>query len=227
MTKRFRMLAALLAVLALLVAACGDDDGGDDRAASTETTAIPHEERPPTKFSELEAIFNPMLEPLGLVLTRGALIDRSGNGYQVSPEGRHLALYAEPIDDEADPEQAAATFYDLVAITTPYVFERWSALETFDICQEPPTTIDDRPEPFPDTQIDITREAAEAFDWEGSELVDLLFLGLQERDVRTVISKRVQEAEPYRSAYAEAQQRMVDRTASTASSVPGATTGAG
>lgn len=212
--RRLRRLA-VLAVLALALgglAGCGDDDGGASAAAG-DATSIPDEGRPPTKFSELEAIFNPILEPLGLVLTRGALIDRADNGYEVSEDGRHLALYAEPIDDEgSSPEEVAANFYDLTAATVPYVFERWSELDTFDICQEPPTTVDDRPEPFPDTQIDITREASESFDWENGTLVDLLTLDLEERDVRTVIHERVREAEPYKSAYAEAQQRVVEAT---------------
>lgn len=209
-------LAVVLVVLAGTTVACGDDEPS---AADGTTTSVPDEGRPPTKFSELQAIFDPMLEPMGLVLTRGALIDRSNNGYEVSPEGRHLALYAEPIDDaDFDAEAAAAKFYPLTAEFTPYAFERWSELDTFDICLEPPTDIDDRPEPFPDTQIDITREAAESFDWENGDLTDLLELDLREPEVRTVIGERVREAEPYKSAYEEAQRRVVESSATTLAS---------
>jgi hypothetical protein len=153
---------------------------------------------------------------MGLVLTRGALIDRADNGYEVSDEGRHLALYAEPIDDgDYDADAAAANFYDLTAEFTPYVFERWSELDTFDICQEPPTSVDDRPEPFPDTQIDITRSASDSFDWENGDLTDLLTLDLEDPDVRTVIGERVREAPTYTAAYEAAQARVVSSTAST------------
>jgi hypothetical protein len=209
-----------LAVLALAAgaAACGDSDDAADE--SSDPTIVPRDERPPTKFSELEEIFNPMVEPMGLELTRGALIDRTDGGYEVSDEGRHLALYVEPIDDdEWDVDRYVTNFYDLTALLTPYVFERWSEIETYDICQEPAAADDDRPEPFPETQIDITRAASESFDWENSDLVDLLELDLVEDDVRTVVGEKVRVARAYTEAYSDAQAR-----AGAAANGPGRTT---
>ena len=106
-------------------------------------------------------------------LTRGALIDISNDQYVPSNDGRHLALYVEPIADYTT-EQYVDGFWTISALITPDVFARWPQLESYDICQEPLPSVDDKPEPFPITQINLTRQAAAEIDWEGGDLVDLL-----------------------------------------------------
>jgi hypothetical protein len=228
-TRRRLVLATTVVVTALVLSGCGDDPSDSSGpAAAGDTTVQAGEGLPPADYAELEAIFEPMLEPLGLTLTRGALIDRSDNGYKVSDDGRHLALYAAPVDEDAfTPEASLTTFYDVTALLAPYVFEQWSDLESFDICQEPPDTVDDRPEPFPETQIDLPRAAAEAFDWDNRDLADLLYLDLSEADVRTVFGERTRDNGAYVTAYEAAQQRVVATVTTVDGSESGTGTGSG
>ncbi|HUF85625.1 MAG TPA: hypothetical protein VMQ81_13660, partial [Acidimicrobiia bacterium] len=79
---RARALVPLLVTVALSGAACASDD--EERSL------------PPNDFEQLADIFDPKLEPLGLKLTRGALIDTAEGRYRPSDTGRHLAVYVEP-----------------------------------------------------------------------------------------------------------------------------------
>ncbi len=179
--------AALAALLVLGLAACGDDDeatpttttAADEATTTTATasdgttTTTEGAELPPPGASDLEPIYGEALAELGLVLTdRGGLIDRTGGGYVPSAEGRHLALYVEPIDDRTTPQyidgirSVAAVFGD--------VFERWPGLESYDVCQEPVGEDDPDHEPLPVTQIELTRAEAAAFDWDTVTVVDLV-----------------------------------------------------
>lgn len=168
------MRRALGAALVLALAACGgDDDAGQAPStvdSSSVTTAAP-DALPPPAALDLEAVYGDALRELGLRLTdRGGLIDRSGGGYEPSATGTHLALYVEPIGDRSAEEfvegiaSVAAVFGD--------VFDRWSGLESYDVCQEPvedPPAPNGQPydasEPLPVTQIELTRAQAAAFDW--------------------------------------------------------------
>jgi hypothetical protein len=166
-------------VLALGLVACGDDDSADPTtttlAADATTTSTPDpEDLPPAGALELESIYGPQLAELGLRLTdRGGLIDRSGGGYEPSATGRHLALYVEPIGDRSVDEYIEGI--RTVAVLLSDAFERWPALESYDVCQEP---VDDgtqeESEPLPVTQIELTREEAAAFDWDTVTVVDLV-----------------------------------------------------
>jgi hypothetical protein len=170
---------SVAAVLALGLSACGDDDGAEGAPqtidpAST-TTAPPPGSLPPQHAIELEEIYGEALADLGLRLTRrGGLIDRSDGGYVSSPTGRHLALYVEPLDDGHTTDEYIEGIRS-VAVVFADVFERWPALETYDVCQEPPDPNGDQdPEPPPVTQIELTREQAEAIDWDTVSVVDLV-----------------------------------------------------
>ena len=61
--------------------------------------------------------------------------------------------------------------WDLTALFTPLVFETWSGLASYDICQEPPASVDPGYEPFPMTQVELSREdfddlcRVHLFDW--------------------------------------------------------------
>jgi len=128
---------------------------------------------PPNDFDELAEIFDPKLKPLGLQLTRGALVDTDNGGYEKSDRGHHLALYVEPTG-EYTPEQYARGIVPSARIFLPTVFDRWPGLKTMDVCQEPLPGVDDRESPPPVTQIYVTRAEAERFDWDDARLADVI-----------------------------------------------------
>ncbi|MEL7209795.1 MAG: hypothetical protein AAGK32_16430, partial [Actinomycetota bacterium] len=81
--------AAFVVIVAglLALAGCGYDDDGDQAVGGAGSPTSVTSPYPPTSFDELAAIFDPQLEPLGLRLTRGLLVDRSDGGYTPSAEG--------------------------------------------------------------------------------------------------------------------------------------------
>lgn len=187
-----RLLATAAALLVLV--GCGYDA---DESTAPDTTEGPF---PPATAEELAEVLDPQLETLGVRFTRGALIDRSDGGYEPSEEGTHLALYVEPIDedtyDTADYVEGVET---ITALVTPEVFDRWSAVETYDICQEPPTSVSDAAEPPPYTQIEIGRAQAEAIDWEDATLETVIASSLT-GDLRLVVTQAVRDHPDYQAA---------------------------
>jgi hypothetical protein len=155
--------ARVLVLLVLTAALAGGACASDDEAQSL----------PPNDFEELADIFDPDLEPLGLKLTRGALIDTREGGYRPSDAGRHLAVYVAPTG-EYTPAEYAGGIVPSAQVFLPEVFERWDELETFDVCQEPLPGTDDRKEPPPVTQLFLSRAEARDVDWNNVTLADLL-----------------------------------------------------
>lgn len=156
----------LTVVVATIGSACSDDSGS---VSDPVDDAAP---LPPNDFEQLAELFDPELRPLGLRLTRGALVD-TDDGYEVSDTGRHLAVYVEPTG-----EYTTADFVDGIVpsaqVFLPEVFERWPRLETFDVCQEPLPADDDREEPPPVTQLYLSRSDSERFDWKTVTLPELI-----------------------------------------------------
>jgi hypothetical protein len=150
----------LLAAAAFAGAACGSD-GTEERSL------------PPNDLEQLADVFDAELEPLGLKLTRGALIDTSNGRYRPSDTGRHLAVYVEPTGEYTTAEYAKG-IVPSAQVFLPEVFERWDLLETFDVCQEPLPVVDDRKEPPPVTQLFLSRAEAGEFDWKDVTLAELL-----------------------------------------------------
>ena len=173
--RRALLSGALVLLLATGAAACGDD--GDD-AQPVPSTVDPADvaspdELPPPLALDLEPMYGEALADLGLVLTdRGGLIDRSGGGYEASASGTHLALYVEPIGERTVEEYVEGI--RTVAVVFADVFERWPGLETYDVCQEPLAADDDRDEPLPVTQIELTRAENDAIDWATVTAADLV-----------------------------------------------------
>ena len=91
---------------------------------------------PPNDVGSLRELYDPALAKLGVRMTRAELIDITDSRYVPSNDGRHLAMYVEPIADYTD-EQYVNGFWTVSALITPDVFERWPELESYDICQEP------------------------------------------------------------------------------------------
>jgi hypothetical protein len=127
---------------------------------------------PPRSFPRLARIFQPEVAGLGLRLTRASLVELTG-GDPPRLTGHHLALYVEPTGQWSD-DRYVRTIVPLTAVLARTVFGRWSQLSSFDVCQEPPPGVDDRPEPPPVSTVNLTRRAAAAVDWSSADLATLV-----------------------------------------------------
>lgn len=206
MCARPVLLAAALLVLLGPAAACGDDQGDGATAGSVDAQPS-SDDFPPNDVDALAEVYDPMFEDDGLVLTRGALVDRSDGGYETSDTGTHLALYVEPAGDQTD-EEYLDLLVDTTARVTPQVFSEWGSVETYDICQEPRPGEDDRAEPVPVTQVEITRDAAADIDFEALDLAELLAIANTEVDppVRVYVDPTLKELPAWQAAVDQAEQ---------------------
>jgi hypothetical protein len=226
---RTRRLAALVLAAGLAVAtvACGDDSGdrqatpaggGDVAGESAPRHPLlpafdPEQELPPNDVGTLRRLYDPVFETMGLRLTRAALVDVSAGGYEPSDDGTHLALYVEPTGAYSE-DDFAAGLWTVSALVTPDVFARWSGLESYDICQEPLPGVDDRPEPFPVTQINITRDDAATIDWDNGDLVELLVAAKANPEIRLIVNREVRASASYQAADGAARARAGSQPAS-------------
>jgi hypothetical protein len=155
---------------AVVVLACGLVLG-TGAVASTASAGDARLDLPPSSGKRIARIFDDALRPLGLRTTRAGL--QSLDSYQPDPEGRHLAVYVEPIDEITD-EQYVANFLQVARVYLPSTFKRWTDLKSFDVCQEPPPTEDSNVAPPPVTQLQATRAGAGAVRWARTTLEELL-----------------------------------------------------
>jgi hypothetical protein len=125
---------------------------------------------PPADRAALVRIFQPLVAPLGLRVTRAALVDADDRR---SPTGTHLALYVEPTD-RYTPAQYVDGVVTVTRVFVPRVFRRWDGLRSFDVCQEPLPAADARAEPPPETQVFVRRRGASAVDWQHADLAEIL-----------------------------------------------------
>jgi hypothetical protein len=128
---------------------------------------------PPNDLRRLARIFDPKLEPMGLRLVRGAVIDRGDGRYEPSDTGSHLALYVEPFGSVST-DRYISNIVPLTRVFVPEVFDRWTGLKTFDICQEPLAFVNDDPEPPPVSQVFVHRGPVSDLDWDAMDLEDLI-----------------------------------------------------
>jgi hypothetical protein len=125
---------------------------------------------PPPDRAALVRIFRPLVAPLGLTITRAALVDADDSR---SATGTHLALYVEPVG-EYTPAQYVDGVVTVTQVFVPRVFRRWNGLRSFDVCQEPLPKVNPSAEPPPETQVFVRRRGVHALDWEHAELAGIL-----------------------------------------------------
>lgn len=161
---------------------------------------------PPSDRVRLADMFDDELEAFGLRLTRGALIDLSGNRYEPSDTGTHLALYVEPTSGDYSRLDYLDNLVPVTKVFAPGIFERWPGLMSFDVCQEPPGAIDASEEPPPETQVNVSRIQSDAIDWGTLDDVDLVAAALSEPpQVRLIVSERIRELTAYDELLAEVE----------------------
>ena len=174
MIRRVRIVGALLVALALTAGALA-------LVAGTSTAGATGSDLPPAKKAALAKLFRSELKPLGLRVSRGLL--QNPETYDPDPKGTHLALYVTPTSAKYATTDYVENFAKLTQVFVPMIFDRWSSLQTFDICQEP---VDDaREEPPPVTQIYVARTALDRVgNWKRATLVDLLAAAPKDRRQR-------------------------------------------
>jgi hypothetical protein len=120
---------------------------------------------PPRSAEELGAKYTPIVEPLGVRLTRAAVV--------MLGTGPHLQLYVEPSGTAIAPQDYLERLVPLTKAIAPGAFQEFGGLETFDICQEPAPGVDDRPEPDPVSVVFLTRAQVGKVAWDRVTLKDL------------------------------------------------------
>lgn len=126
---------------------------------------------PPADVKALTKLFRDRVQRYGLRITRGLLQDPST--YKPDPDGTHLALYVEPKSAQYTTADYVKNFSKLTHEFVPMVFNRWSSLQSIDICQEPLS--DTREAPPPVTQIYLNRSALDRVaNWKKASLTELL-----------------------------------------------------
>ena len=162
-----RLAAGLLLVAALAVPATMVPSAATASVASAD--ARDHA-LPPAARKDLVAIFAKKLKPLGLRVTRAALVNPS---QKRDPKGTHLAIYVQPTGAYSIDAYLQGTV-DVSKVFLPYVFRRWKDLRSFDVCQEPRPAVDPRPVPAPETQVYATRAGSKLVDWKTVDVATMI-----------------------------------------------------
>ncbi len=174
--------------------------------------ASPVRRLPPSTRDELARIFDVKVRDLGLQTSRALL--QNLDTYAADPNGRHLAVYLEPIDDEFTNAEYVASFDDVAKVFLPMVFKRWKGLKGFDVCLEPVASEDLSEAPPPITQLLVTRQGVRVLDWKDASLVDMIVASVEykatedaEADVYVFFDDRLGTVPELRQARTESVQR--------------------
>lgn len=188
------------AVASVLVAACGNGaPTAGTVPGTTRASVAPDGDLPPRAVADMAPLLDPLLAPLGLRLTRSALVQRPdrGGGDGGKP---HLALYVEPTSTWDD-ARYVATIAPLARLVTPFVFDRWAGVASYDVCQEPLPGVDDRAEPPPITVFEVSRAYARTVVW-GQVTLGELVRDSQARPMSDIILAVTQGLQPALAAAA-------------------------
>lgn len=149
-----------------MVIGCSDSGSDGETAVTEPTPEVAIEgEVPPESFEELEAIFAPRFEEVGMLLTRASMVELDG--------GPHLQLYVEP-PGTFTTEEYVENIVPTTAAVVPFIFDTWPELASFDVCQEPPPGVDDSVAPEQVSVVALTRDQAAEIDWPTPRLSDLM-----------------------------------------------------
>jgi hypothetical protein len=132
--------------------------------------------------------------------------------YRSDPEGTHLAIYVEPDGDAMSNEEYLENVTRVTKVFLPKVFKRWSDLESFDVCQEPPQALDTRTAPPPVTQILVSRKGVKRVRWKSATLDDIVAAAAikvgaptaSTRDFYLFVNADIADLPEYQAAVAEA-----------------------
>ena len=156
-----RLAAGLVLLVALAIGASG---------AVVATASARDSSLPPSTRKALVAIFAKKVKPLGLRITRAALVNPA---QERDPQGTHLAIYVEPTGAYAVGDYVDGTV-TVSKVFLPYVFDRWKDLKSFDVCQEPHPEVDDSLTPAPETQVYATRAGSRLVDWKTVDVATMI-----------------------------------------------------
>ena len=156
-----RLAAGLVLLLALTLPAS---------ASSVAAAGERSQSFPPAARKDLVAIFDKKVQAFGLRVTRAALVNPK---QERDAKGTHLAIYVEPTDDYTIDDYLDGTV-DVTKVFLPYVFNRWKGLKSFDVCQEPRPSVDDRATPAPETQVYATRAGNKLVDWKTVDVATMI-----------------------------------------------------
>ena len=178
-------------------------------AASNSATGAAKDALPPSSRKELVKLFRARVEPLGLRITRAALVDTANHR---SAEGTHLALYVEPTGEysETDYLDGISTVSRLFL---PSVFREWPGLRSFDVCQEPRPEDDRRAEPPPETQVFVLKQGLGRVHWKSADLADLLTAAADAKldpsgertELSVFVARRLRNNPRYADAFGQSQ----------------------
>jgi hypothetical protein len=197
MLRRRRVLVALV-VVALMTATTSAGAVGAGRRL------------PPPARDDLARIFDPMLEDLGLRTTRARL--QNLRTYETDPRGRHLAIYAEPIEETFTDADYVELFVEVAQVFLPRVFKRWKGLKSFDVCLEPRPSEDARAEPPARTQLLVSRKGSKSVRWRATTLTEVLRVALEHQ----TSTDAAREFSVYFEAALDAQPTLADARADAA-----------
>jgi hypothetical protein len=196
---------SLLVVAGVLaLGACGDDGSSDAAVVSTappssgaETTASTLTE-PPENFADLDALFGPALEDVGLDLTRAAVVELEA--------GPHIALYGVPAADADAPADYLDRLLPSAVAAGELALDRFPGVISFDLCQEPTGMSSEGPPPV--TVVFLTRDQWESVpDWDDAELADLLEAATTGEGGQVEVPDDVRQLDEYEAAVAQLEER--------------------
>jgi hypothetical protein len=136
------------------------------------TAAVSDRRLPPPDREDLVRIFDPKVADLGFRTTRARL--QNLDTYEIDPQGRHLAIYLEPIEEGFTDAEYVAAVTETAKVFLPMVFKRWKGLESFDVCLEPLPSEDSSESPPPVTQLLVTRVGLRDVKWKTVTLIELI-----------------------------------------------------